>query len=254
MKRCKICERPMPNDANFCPHCGAAVSEDHSEEFVEDYEEPIAPENAVNDELSVGRIKLCPDGKYRWIYELNMYKNPTLIILVLKIFTYIILGIWVFMVVLNLFEGFDWDSFVGVTKLSLIVLCIIIVLSIISYLLLAAIYGGKYIVFFEMDEKGVLHQQMKSQVKKSNALALLTVLAGIASKNITTAGVGMNSASNNSMYSSFESVRSVKAYKNRNLIKVNELLFKNQVYVEKEDFDFVYDYITKRCPRLHVKE
>jgi hypothetical protein len=35
-----------------------------------------------------------------------------------------------------------------------------------------------------------------------------------------------------------------------NTIKVNEPLSKNQVYVEKEDFDFVYNYILARCPMV----
>ena len=51
--------------------------------------------------------------------------------------------------------------------------------------------------------------------------------------------------------SDFASVRSVQPYKSRNLIKVNELLSKNQVYVNAEYFDFVYDYIRSHCPKLN---
>jgi hypothetical protein len=33
------------------------------------------------------------------------------------------------------------------------------------------------------------------------------------------------------------------------VIKVNQLFEHNQVYVRKEDFDFVYNYIKSRCPK-----
>ena len=45
-------------------------------------------------------------------------------------------------------------------------------------------------------------------------------------------------------------VRKVKGVKRRNLIKVNEPFFFNQVYAEDEDFDFVFNYIRSHCPKV----
>ena len=42
-------------------------------------------------------VTLYPDGKYRWVYEMNLYTNPTILFLVLKIFFWICFGLWVFM-------------------------------------------------------------------------------------------------------------------------------------------------------------
>lgn len=42
---------------------------------------------------------------------------------------------------------------------------------------------------------------------------------------------------------------SVKAFPERDLIKVNSPFLFNQIYVNKEDFDFVLDYINS-----HVKK
>ena len=47
--------------------------------------------------------------------------------------------------------------------------------------------------------------------------------------------------------SEFAKVKKVKAYPNKNLIKVNGVLDHNQVYVLKEDFEFVEKYIISRC-------
>ena len=31
-------------------------------------------------------IQLCPDGKYRWAYEVNMYRNPTIFYVIANMF------------------------------------------------------------------------------------------------------------------------------------------------------------------------
>ena len=36
-------------------------------------------------ELADNRVKLYPDGKYRWVYEVPMLKNPTILIDVFKV-------------------------------------------------------------------------------------------------------------------------------------------------------------------------
>lgn len=202
------------------------------------------------DEAQTSRVQLCQDGKYRWIYELNMYKNPSIIFVVFKIFGYIFLIAWAIMIISDLFRGEGWDMFWDNTKMMLIFCAVFFVITILAYLLVAASYGGKYIVLFEMDEKGVLHRQIRSQVKKAQVMGWLTVLAGVRAGNLTTVGVGLNSATKTSSYSSFDHVRNVKAYRSRNLIKVNELLEKNQIYATDEDFDFVYDYIRSHCPNV----
>ena len=127
------------------------------------------------------------------------------------------------------------------------------VLSILGYGLYAFIMGGKYCALFEMDGKGVEHKQMKAQVKKAQLIGVLTALAGLAGGRVGTVGQGMMVAgSSGGMYTAFEHVKSIKADKKRSLIKVNETLFKNQVYADGEDFDFALDYIVTHCPQAKV--
>ena len=101
-----------------------------------------------------------------------------------------------------------------------------------------------------MDEKGINHEQIPDQAKKARKLGMVTAAAGALSGKPAMVGLGISSAARTSMYSSFDKVRSVQRRKSRNLIKVNELLFKNQVYVRDEEFDFVYDYIKSHCPKV----
>ena len=99
-----------------------------------------------------------------------------------------------------------------------------------------------------MDDKGIHHIQMKAQIKKVEAISILTRLAGAMAGRPGVVGTGMLAGARTSMYTSFADVRSVESCPGRNLIKVNELLNKNQVYAEDEDFDFVLNFI-----RAHTK-
>ena len=195
-------------------------------------------------------IQLCQDGKYRWIYEMHMMKNPVIFFTVLKIFGWILFTGWLIMSIIDLIEGNGVEAILNAGKVMLLFFVGIIVLTFLGYTIVAAMNGWKYVVLFEMDDNGLLHRQMKEQVKKAKAIGWLTVLAGAAAGNLTTVGVGINSATKTSSSSNFASVRSVKPLRRWNTIKVNEPLSKNQVYVEKEDFDFVYNYILARCPKV----
>lgn len=205
-------------------------------------------EKYLNDSQYQGReVRLCNDGKYRWVYEMNMVTNPTIFLTVYKIFFYIILvGFALFGTFLYAIHG-DWAGLWGMAKGALIALGGFAVLTFLGVLLVSLIYGGKYIVLFEMDEKEIAHIQMPRQVEKSELIGWLAVLVGIAAKNPTAMGSGVLAATKNKSTSVYSKVRRVKAYRRRDLIKVNQLLFKNQVYVYDEDFDFVYDFIKKHC-------
>ena len=192
-------------------------------------------------------VRLCNDGKYRWVYEMNLLKNPTIFITVLKVMMISIAIVWLFGLIIGL-GNMDLDYFLFWTKLSGIMLGIFVVLTIIGVLITAAILGN-YVVLFEMDEKEVTHIQMPRQVKKAEAIGLITALVGAMAKNPTTIGTGMLAASKTKSTSVFVNVRRVKARRRLNLIKVNQLLDKNQVYVPDEDFDFVYDFIKSRCTK-----
>ena len=76
------------------------------------------------------RVQRCADGKSSWIYALDMVSNPTIFLTVFKIFFYIILAGWlVFGFFFHLVHG-EFREFLAMGKV----------------LLLAAVYGGKYVV------------------------------------------------------------------------------------------------------------
>ena len=201
------------------------------------------------------RVALCKDGKYRWTYEFNMLRNPAIILVVYKIFL-ALLSIPFIINVISLARKGElqkaWNERLwsgSNPKIWLVVIAVFVVIILISYLIVAWTYGGKYIVHFTMDENGIIHEQEAAQVKRAQKLGLLTVLVGIFAKRPTTVGAGMLAASRSTSTSDFPNVRRIKPRRALELIKVNKLLDRNQVYVHREDFDFVLDYIRQHCPK-----
>ena len=210
---------------------------------------PSAQELTHEGQPVTRNIVLCEDGKYRWVYEMNLLKNPTVFLMVWKIFFFIILGIFAFVALSDLFRGGDrlGQALLNDLKMFGYMILGMTVLTVLGVLVYAAIMRGKYIVEFEMDDKGVKHTQIPSQAKKAKKLAAVTAVAGASSGRLTAAGAGMM-ATRTSMYTAFSDVRKVKAYPRRNIVKLNERLEHNQVYASLEDFDFVYQYILSHCP------
>ena len=196
------------------------------------------------------RVRLFEDGKYRWVYEMSLFKNPTIFVLILKIFFFIFLGIFALMTIIGAGDSdFWWDGFLGNLKIFGIIFGGMIVLTGISYLIYAAIMGGKYIVEFEMDENGINHKQIEKQAKKARGIGVATAVIGAAAGRPGTVGAGL-AATRTEMYSEFAKVRKVKAYPRRGLLKVNNVLNHNQVYTQPEDFEFVRGFIVSHCPNL----
>ena len=202
-------------------------------------------------------ICLGTDGKYHWYYEFKLMKNPTILFVLWKIFFWIFVAMWAFLSIINSIEGhFNMKDFLGFSKIFLFILVGAEALVAVSYLIYAVMQGFKYCVLFEMNEDGVKHTQMPKQFKKAQAMSLVLILSGMATKNPGAIGQGMLAGAKNSMVSSFSQVRSIEIFRKRNVIKVNERLNKNQVYAYDEDFDFVVNYIkshvTKKC-RVYEK-
>ena len=195
------------------------------------------------------KVTLCEDGKYRWVYPYSLLTNPTVYFTLCKIFGGIAL--------VGIILGYGADILRGDFSLILndikwwgLAVAVFLVISMLAYLIVAAMYRGKYVVEFTMDENGILHDMVPAQKKKAEVLGAVVAGTGALTGNIARTGQGVAIASHTSMQSDFSNVRSVESLRRWNTIKVNEPFAKNQIYVTKEDFDFVLDYIREHCPKI----
>lgn len=123
-------------------------------------------------------------AKYRWTYEMNLFKNPTVFLATAKAMG-IAVAITIFIIgLISLFaDGFSADSFRFVGELVLILGGIFAVLLVLGYLLYAAIMGGYYVVDFTMDEKTVVLSQSAKQAKKAENIGTAAMIMGAITHN-----------------------------------------------------------------------
>ena len=200
-------------------------------------------------------IWLCPDGVYRWTYEFDMLKNPTILFSVWKVLGISFGAVYLFTLVVDLLQGAirSWADLWSASKLFVLLAGVFLVISVISYIILAALYGWKYQVLFEMTDEYVRHIQMPRQFKKAEAIGWLTSFVGALAGKPYMMGLGSSAAAKNTSTSEFKNVETVKVRRRRHTIHVNQLLDKNQVYAEDGDFDFVEKYIKDRCVKAKLK-
>ena len=252
MAYCGNCGARLEENCGFCGECGAKVEAEQTEDnFAYREEKPIPQSGAENPPIN-GSIGLCSDGKYRWIYEFSMLKNPGILLTIFKILALCSCAP-ALITVLSSLESDGIEAFVSGAQVLGVLLLIMLPLSLLSYFILAALYGWKYIVLFEMDEEGVTHIQQDKQFKKAQGIAWLNMFLGVAGNKPGMTGRGLALMTKNSMTSDFATVKKVTCKANRSTIKLDQPFNHNQVYVDKADWEFVRDYITKRCKSAKIK-
>ena len=270
---CEKCGSRIPENSKFCENCGAPVPAagpggGNAGDAGNAYG-PAASGGTIREEGNVQEgqaqetqepegqqitenIYLCPDGMYRWIYEYDMVRNPVILFTVWKVMGIAFLAVFLFLQVITLISGDGlflpgWDN--GGKYAFFCLVLLFGPVAILSYFIVAASYGWRYMVLFEMNDAGVKFIQMPGQFKKAQALGWLSAMAGLVTGNLAAAGAGVLAASRDSMYSEFAKVRAVIPKRGFHTIKVNGRLMHNQVYAEDADFDFVLNYIQQRTPQ-----
>lgn len=271
MAYCTNCGEPIRDGARFCENCGAPVegpsarTTTQAETVVPVMPVPQEPVDAstlssvpsasglASQPLAGSSIICGNDGTFRWVYEYSLWRDVTVFFTVFKVFFGVGLGLVLFMEILNLIDG-SWDivSMEERLRFDAAILGLACGLAIVGYVIFALMQGGSYCVMFTMDDESVEFQPLPKEMKRAEAISAINVLMGLATNNPTQIGIGLTTA-DSTMTSNFKNVRSIQGYPRRGVIKVNEPFAKNQVYVEKGDYDFVYNYIRERCPNAKIR-
>ena len=202
-----------------------------------------------DEEFNIERVTLCGDGKYRWVYPFDMLKNPVILFTVWKVLGISFFAVWLFLNIINVIEnGFETEVFFNTAKVFLILGLVFFVIGIIAYLIVANQYGWRYMVIFEMDDKGIIHRQMEKQFDKVKAAGWLVAMIGAAAGSPSAAGAGLLAASHDSLSTDFDKVKRIKISRAYHTIYLNAPFSNNQIYVRDEDFDLLKNYILERIP------
>lgn len=194
------------------------------------------------------RVTLCEDGKYRWTYSLNLFKDFSVFFTVWKILFLIFAAGFAVMTVADAcrFEDFYPERLLYNLRFGGYITIGITAISLLGYLIYAAMMGGRYTVEFIMDEKGITHRQTADGAKKAKKMGAFTAALGASRGNFGAVSAGI-AAQRTQLYSEFSKVRRIKCNRKKCIIKISSLFNHNQVYTAPEDFDFVKDHIISRC-------
>ena len=74
-------------------------------------------------------VFLCGDGKYRWVYERSLYKDLSILFLIIKIFGAIIFIMWIIYMLILVSAGEGFDDIVEATKFNFLMFLLMCGLS-----------------------------------------------------------------------------------------------------------------------------
>lgn len=89
---------------------------------------------------------------------------------------------------------------------------LIFILFLFTFILIMALYGGKYHAGFTIDSKGILNYTQKKQLKKNRILNGLLIFLGFLTGKPGVAGTGLLADSRQSVFIKWSNIRKVKFY------------------------------------------
>ena len=218
-----------------------------------------------NEDQFPGRVTLYEDGVYRWAYEMDMWENRYLIGLLTKILS-LVMGLPTLFIcamvctrlIPLLGQETPRDELMWRIGGDLQLLYIVggiwlgcILLALIIYVVCALAMRGKWCLHYEMDETAVALVRNPNTMQAVNTLgSIATVMGLLAGDPGGAVRIGGTLAvANNTGTSRFMSTGWVTLVSKWDVLDLREFMGMNQVYVPKEDYDCVKQFIL-----AHVSE
>ena len=254
------------------PDAAGAPADDLTDEELDDLLDEGEP--TVSGITTGERVALCLDGMYRWVYEVDMSQNRDLMFSFWKVLAKVgcLPAAWVALR--------EWPNscftalWTGAMTLGL-AWSIAWILARLAYGIMTALYKGKYVILFEMNEKGLTHTRLPRNVTKAQAMSWVAAAAtgtDVATAGIDVAAAGIDAAAGataagatatgtnplaalrRGLRSDFAKVRFMTANRRRQTIWLREPGRRNRVYVgDSDDSEFVWFYVELHTPRLIQK-
>ena len=208
------------------------------------------------------RVTLYDDGVYRWAYYMDMRHNRYMIRLIVKILC-LVLGVPA--LILALFvarraipcvqQGLPWPDIQRIMRNDLVSLYVVggmwlgmVALAELVYFICVLGMNGWWRFCFAMDDSGVALVRNLSTTKAMNTLGTVAAVMGLLAGNPSgVARVGSTLAiAQEAGASTFKLTTRVKVLEQYDLLDIREWFGMNQVFVPKEDFESVKQFILER--------
>ncbi|WP_156000753.1 hypothetical protein [Thioalkalivibrio sp. ALJT] len=208
-----------------------------------------APSDSSRETVSENVIR--HGNEYRWLHDVSLWRDTVIPLMLFRLILLAALIPALLLLVIETLEGSFLRGLQAFGQVYLIVASIMLGLFIIAYPLYVLVSGGRYSILFEMDDKGIDHIEMPSRgVKRTDLLARVGFLAGLASGNPSASGASLLALSRKRMHTPFNRVRKVVVYERKGVVKlIARNMTRNLIYAQPADFKLIKDLLLERCPR-----
>lgn len=182
-------------------------------------------------------VKKYKDRTYRWLYEVNMWKDFFSLFATIKTSYIVAFVILIVDFVRCLFTSYDL-AISRFIKFFPIFIIAVPIFSIVYYLIQAIMYKGKYIAVFEMTNDRISQYQSRS---KATVEQLEYFLEAVANKNDEDRIALIKKTL---CITRYDSVRKMKTKENKIILR--GIFTSNHIFVNKENFAFVKEFISER--------
>ncbi len=227
---CPWCGFEMEDECTVCPTCGGDV----------------------RIESTSGGIRYCADGKYRWTYDMNLWKDFSSVWEMVRLFFIMALITWL----LLFLTGIGNHGVAGALRQSAVeagvLFGIFTALTLIAYPCYSLLMGGRYSILFEMDDKELCHTRMEKQVVHEELVDWLDTINEYLKSDVIGTALDVRTAASTAMISEFEYVKRIKIDTKESRMTLSGIVTRNKVYTAPEDMQFVCRWIREHCPNARV--
>ena len=191
------------------------------------------------------RVTRCDDGVYRWSYDMDMWHNRFMLRHVLTIVC--AMSVLVSLTMLAAF-GLNRVSPRLAALLFIIPMGALSALTLLIYLICALAMRGNYHLRFEMDENKIVLVQTAETENRNRVLTTVSTVAGIAAgqRNKAYRVNATLRAADSVGTTAFADVTRVRLFPDDDVIDLWEWFGMNQIYVPREDYALVRDFMLAR--------
>ncbi|MDO4804493.1 MAG: hypothetical protein Q4A32_06720 [Lachnospiraceae bacterium] len=198
------------------------------------------------------RITRDENGIWHWIYRLPMFRDFSILRTVIKAMEAVYAVMFLFSIVIIYINGSTLSRSRGFILIMLGVGVLILLLSVVCYFGVAAIFGGYYIFVYTMDENALSVTQPVGQANKTKAIGMFAATAGTLNNNPGVTVAGLAAGGSQIAYTKFEDILSLKFDRKGGEIRIHSFMTWYSIYVHPEDFAFVEEFMTNRCTKARV--
>ena len=228
---CSKCGNTIPEGAVLCEQC--SVQPGHRPRPGQ--KAYVSPEGIIH----------STDGKYRWVYEENRWKDPYVLTALAGRLAGIGAGIGLVLLLFRLSEGTASAILSGLPLMLGLAACGALV-GLACHAGSALLQGGSCCTLYTMDETMVSRQQVDGRADKQKVVRVVSEWVGGQSYPELTFKKAEQAR--------FDDVRSIRPNRKRSCIRLGGAYACDLIRAEPQQMDFLLEHLNVYCPQASVKE